>query len=160
MFRTKGFKKLARYLTAQAQVVDDETIIRAGGDVIRDAARENVATQLYRESTGFLASEIVTHVARPREAEIGTRPNRVPYARIHEFGGEITPKRAQALFVPLKRNIKRWSPDLVRGEDYVLVQRVRMPARPYLRPAADATRKEVARTLGDELEIRLKKGVK
>lgn len=59
----------------------------------------------------------------------------VAYALIHELGGTIVPKSAKALAVPL--------PD---GE-LALVQSVTIPARPYLRPAADQRYPELARNI-------------
>ena len=50
----------------------------------------------------------------------------VVYALIHELGGKIVPVRAKALMFR------------VAGK-FVSVQSVTIPARPYLRPAADAT---------------------
>lgn len=50
----------------------------------------------------------------------------VVYARIHELGGVIKPVRKKALFF--------------RAADgsFVVAKQVKIPARPYLRPAADA----------------------
>lgn len=50
----------------------------------------------------------------------------VLYARMMETGGTIVPKVAKALAVPLPEG------------GIALVQSVTIPARPYLRPAADA----------------------
>jgi phage gpG-like protein len=50
----------------------------------------------------------------------------VVYALIHELGGTIVPKTAKALAIPQTDGSVR------------LVQSVTIPARPYLRPAADA----------------------
>lgn len=49
----------------------------------------------------------------------------VVYALIHELGGIIRPKRAKALAIPQE------------GGGVILVKSVTIPARPYLRPAAD-----------------------
>lgn len=87
----------------------------------------------------------------------------VPYARIHELGGTIRPKRSKYLAIPVTRTAARMSsprqdPTLVairtkRGglqlvkrmggsgrhgrieTQFRLVKSVRLPARPYLRPA-------------------------
>lgn len=50
----------------------------------------------------------------------------VRYALIHELGGTIRPTRAKALAIPQPDGSVR------------LVRSVTLPARPYLRPAADA----------------------
>ncbi|MEL7447109.1 MAG: phage morphogenesis protein [Pseudomonadota bacterium] len=51
----------------------------------------------------------------------------VRYALIHELGGVIVPVKAKALAIPQPDGSVRF------------VQKVTIPARPYLRPAADAT---------------------
>jgi phage gpG-like protein len=56
----------------------------------------------------------------------------VVYALIHELGGVIVPVRAQALKFKL--------PD----GSFRIVKSVRIPARPYLRPAADAIYPQLA----------------
>lgn len=56
----------------------------------------------------------------------------VAYARIHELGGVIVPVKAQALKFQL--------PD----GSFRLVKSVTIPARPYLRPAADAIYPQLA----------------
>lgn len=48
--------------------------------------------------------------------EIGSS---LPYARIHQLGGEIRPKKKKALLIP------------VAGR-YLMVKKVKIPARPYL----------------------------
>lgn len=64
-----------------------------------------------------------------RAVRIGTN---LEYAAIHEFGGTIKPKKAKKL---------RFEID---GEVF-FVDKVVMPARPYLRTAADAKRSEAFR---------------
>lgn len=56
----------------------------------------------------------------------------VRYALIHELGGVIVPVRAKALKIP--------QPD----GSFRFVKSVRIPARPYLRPAADAVYPKLA----------------
>jgi phage gpG-like protein len=66
----------------------------------------------------------------------------VAYARIHELGGVIKPVRAKALFF--------------RAADgsFVVTKQVRMPARPYLRPAADKEYPSLARRIAKAYERR------
>jgi phage gpG-like protein len=54
------------------------------------------------------------------------------YALIHELGGVIVPKKAKALAIPQADGSVR------------LVKKVTIPARPYLRPAADAIYPQLA----------------
>ncbi|EHJ46339.1 phage virion morphogenesis protein [Solidesulfovibrio carbinoliphilus subsp. oakridgensis] len=69
--------------------------------------------------TGALMSGIVSEATANR-VEVGPSGPSLKYAAIHQFGGEIRPKSAKALFF--------------RGADgkAVQVKRVRIPARPYL----------------------------
>ena len=56
------------------------------------------------------------------------------YARIHEFGGVITPKTAKALHFQIDGH-------------WVTTRSVTMPARPYVRPALDENKPEVANAI-------------
>ncbi|MEO1490363.1 MAG: phage morphogenesis protein [Pseudomonadota bacterium] len=64
----------------------------------------------------------------------------VAYALIHERGGVITPTQAQALAIPQPDGSVRF------------VKSVTIPARPYLRPAADAHYPELARNIRTAFE--------
>ena len=77
---------------------------------------------------------------RSEQSERGARViAKHPGARIHEFGGVITPKSAR--FLHFK----------VSGEE-VFTKRVNMPARPYMRPAFDQTRDAVAAEFGVKIK--------
>ena len=65
----------------------------------------------------------------------------VRYARIQELGGTIRPVNAKALFIP----------DAAGGIAAV-VQEVTIPARPYLRPAADAVYPTLAKRIRQAFE--------
>src|SRR3546814_11876305 len=58
----------------------------------------------------------------------------VAYAFIHELGGTIKAKGAKALH-------------FVVGGEHVVVKQVTIPARPYLRPAADAEYPKLAQRI-------------
>lgn len=51
--------------------------------------------------SGRLRSSISAFTARTATGVEGTVGTNVPYARIHEYGGEITPKKGQYLTIPL-----------------------------------------------------------
>lgn len=68
--------------------------------------------------------------------------NDVRYALIHEIGGVIKPVRAKALAIPLA------------GGGVAFAQSVTIPARPYLRPAADL----LYPTLADNIRRSYEKG--
>lgn len=92
-----------------------------------------------------------------------------PYAAVHEYGGVITPKKGKYLTIPFQPRFvgtrarefnlffdqdDEWGPvlrlDAYRGDGdddsiaFLLRRRVRIPARPYLRPAIDETTKDPA----------------
>lgn len=81
--------------------------------------------------TGALARSIDYELVGKYAARIGSN---LVYARIHELGGVIRPKKAKALRFRV-------------GKDWVMVKRVDIPKRPYLRPALDkkSNRLEIAR---------------
>jgi len=78
--------------------------------------------------TNRLRSSISAVKIAPLSVKVGTN---VVYAAIHEFGGEILPKRSA--FLRFKTSDGEWH----------AVRRVDMPARPYMRPALDKKRAEV-----------------
>jgi len=109
------------------------------------------------------------------KGEVG--PEGVPYASIHEFGGEITPKNAKYLAIPLDEvkgpdGIARAKPMDFAGRSFFIKSRagnlilamraeggemvplflmkksVKVPARPYIRPALEAKREEIAEKFG------------
>jgi HK97 gp10 family phage protein len=145
---------------------------QAGGQIIRNRAK-----QLVRKKSGTLNRSIHSltveldrnHVV----VEIGTN---LEYAKIHEYGGTIKPKKAKFLAVPLTEEARRYvSPRLfprelhpvihddkgtLRDADgtahYALVKSVTITAQPYMRPAWDEKRDEAVREMGEVLKQLLK----
>ena len=67
------------------------------------------------------------------KAEIGSN---LVYARIHELGGVIRPVHAKALYFQVMGQAGvRKSAARITGGDWVMVQKVNIPARPYLSTA-------------------------
>jgi phage gpG-like protein len=102
-----------------------KTAVEAGAHVIEGNAKLNVRNTFSSKQSGNLMNSIQVRVSKATEtqaeAEIG--PTAI-YARIQELGGIITPVKAKML---------SWIDDGVR----IFVKLVRIPARPYLRPAVD-----------------------
>lgn len=73
--------------------------------------------------TGRLRASINTRVIIAGDRVIGRIGTNVVYARIHELGGVILPKTAQALKFQIP------------GVGWRTVKKVTMPARPFLRPS-------------------------
>ncbi|MFQ5775861.1 MAG: hypothetical protein ACE5GS_15165 [Kiloniellaceae bacterium] len=95
------------------------------------AVNEAKRSHAWQNRTGTLEGSIDIHdFAAPTDRGRGVRglwgSRDVRYALIHELGGVIRPKTARALFIP----------DRAGGVAAVVAQ-VTIPARPYLRPAAD-----------------------
>lgn len=94
-----------------------------------EAVQQAKNNHAWNNQTGVLEGSIkIAEFARVDGAGVvGTWGSTdVRYALIHELGGVIVPVRAQALKFKL--------PD----GSFRIVKSVRIPARPYLRPAADA----------------------
>jgi len=88
----------------------------------------------WQNRTGTLEGSIsIAEFARKVGAGVhgGWGSKDVRYALIHELGGRIVPRNAPALMFE------------VDGQ-FVRTQQVTIPARPYLRPAADATYPQLA----------------
>jgi hypothetical protein len=124
---------------------------------------KTTSTRLARRS-GALIDSMATKTVVTRTQVRGSlyqKPNSLAkkYGRIHEFGGMIYPKRAQFLTIPLTEEARATRPRQVAGVFFIesrkgnrllvrrladggieplwlLVDKVRMPARPYLRPTA------------------------
>jgi phage gpG-like protein len=81
--------------------------------------------------TGALGRSItvdtVRRLGKTFRTFVGTN---LKYARIHEFGGIIRPKKKKALRFKI-------------GDKWVMVKRVVMPKRPYFRPTLAANRKKI-----------------
>lgn len=97
--------------------------------VMGACVKQAKASHPWRNRTGILEGGIgVVQYAEPVEGGVrgswGVQD--VVYARIQELGGTIVPKKARALVIPQPDGTVRF------------VKRVTIPARPFLRPAADA----------------------
>ena len=110
--------------------------VLAGGHVIEAQAKINVEKTFSHKSTGGagLGGSIQTIVSTATEikAEVDVGPT-VIYGRIHELGGIILPVKAKML---------SWMDDDT-GER-IFAKMVQIPARPYLRPAFDEHKDEIA----------------
>ncbi|MBI9113209.1 phage virion morphogenesis protein [Maridesulfovibrio ferrireducens] len=140
-------------------MIQDQQLLKAIGQVItrniKSRIRQNKITpatpnkfknKATLTDSGNLLSSI-TYAIRGSSIVVGTN---VTYARIHQEGGTITPKRAKYLAIPLTpaAKVKRpleWEDTFIRkgiifrnlGNDkiealYKLQKSVKIPARPYL----------------------------
>lgn len=89
--------------------------------VVGHTVTQHLSGQTLKRKTGTLAKSITYKMQGDFSAKVGTN---VTYAAIHEFGGTIVPKQAKALVFKIK-------------DQWVMTQKVVMPARPYLAPSID-----------------------
>lgn len=82
------------------------------------------------QDTGRL-SQSITVVADKNTILLRTN---VIYAKTHQFGAVITPKRAKFLIIPINPAGRYWGK--VKGAKFVFVKRVVIPPRPFF-PAPD-----------------------
>ena len=106
----------------------------------------------------------------------------IPYSGVHETGKEMTPKKSQFLKIPFNpewqmlKNRKMYpkkedtyiqrssAGNLIvfsratREPLFVLVKSVKIPARPFIRPAREATRTKVIDILGQVVPITVRAG--
>jgi phage virion morphogenesis protein len=117
--------------------------------------------------TGRLRASIRSELVSPTAVMIGTN---LIYGRIHQEGGTILPRRAKLLAIPLRREFKakparkqrglfvirsrRGNLLLVKRDGagikpcYLLLERVKIPARPYL-GVSDADKATIQRILAE-----------
>ena len=120
-----------------------KTAAMAGIMPIQNAAKQNAL-----KKSGTLArsihSEVVSEKSKSIEVATGTD---VVYAAIHEFGGPIVPKSANALYFEIEGHM-------------VVTQRVEIPARPYMRPAFDENTGRAEVEVRDSLQILVKQATR
>lgn len=97
--------------------------------------------QVLKRRTGHLARSIKGEARLESDRVIGIIGSTgVPYARIHEYGGVITPKKAKILRFQVQPGVWRSA------------YKVTIPPRPYLMPALVANLEKVGRLIGKEIE--------
>lgn len=144
--------EIAQLIQRQAQQNIKDTFGRGSGATASGAGR-----------SGALQASVGIERLSNGDVVVKAGGGGVPYAAIHEFGGDITPQNAQWLTIPamaeyvghrarefgnlmfrsLAKPDKYGNPMAMlinRTTDeaaYLLLKRVTIPARPYLQPAVD-----------------------
>ena len=118
-------------LTAKMRQAQKDGVDKTMSDCVIQAKNNHT----WKNQSSTLEGDIqVAEFAREDSAGVvgtwGVRKN--DYALIHELGGVIVPVRAKALAIPQADGSVRF------------VKSVTIPARPYLRPAADALYPQLA----------------
>lgn len=144
MSKDDGFEELERKFKALAKKADGaqvEAALMAAGEVIAEEMRQRVAV----DDGGLKKSIIVARQERRTEKRvfIGPRWPEGAHAHLVEFGTVARTTR------PARKKALAWA----GGEHPVgMVRNGAMPARPFIRPAADAAKGRAYRVLADELE--------
>jgi len=128
----EGFKRLKN--VSRKEVM--EKAVMAGGQVIESQAKINANDVFSAKATNTLANSIRTEMEESGDhyAVAAVGPT-VIYGRIQELGGWVKTVHAKALrFV-------------IDGVEY-FKKAVYIPARPYLRPAADENQEQIAAAVG------------
>lgn len=121
--------RFVRNLSAAAEEFPEETetAVRETAREARRLARENTSGKVLQVRTGELRDSIKAEVQAHSGGvtfRLRAGNERVPYARIHEYGGVIHATNAEYLTFRI-------------ADQWISVPSVTIPARPYLRPAVE-----------------------
>lgn len=126
--RIMGAPALRRRLAANAVTISGPismAALLAAGKVTEEAAKANVKAQMRTNTGGFLAA-ITTRPSGPSVIVGSAHPG----AAVQEFGATIVPRTARMLRFEVDGQV-------------VFTKRSVVPARPWLRPAADQNRERM-----------------
>ncbi|MBA5778075.1 phage morphogenesis protein [Stappia sp. F7233] len=170
--KTKSLKWFGKAVTAKMRAAQQTGV----NQTMAAAAAEAKRNHDWQNRTGVLEGAIdIVRVAEPvTDGVRGTWGARdVAYARIHELGGTIRPVQAKFLAIPVSAEAERAGSPRRMGElayaqslkgqpllvdrnsgdvHWVLKTEVKIPARPYLRPAADKEYPKLARRIKKAFE--------
>ena len=134
-----GDKELSQKLNAINQDITNEglrTGLKAGGLLMTGYVKRNIVEQKLVDTGNLLNSIGLKDVALYDGGGYVNVGTNVVYARIHEFGGVIKPVRAKMLSWIDKETGKR-----------IFAHKAVIPARPYMRPAIESHKDDVAKTV-------------
>ena len=112
--------------------------VKKGMKLFRTEARKFSGSNQLKIKSGALRDSIDYTVKESGGQIIGTLGSDKIYASIHEYGGTITARRAKFLIFKTKDGWRR-------------VESVNIPPRPFLRPAIENNRDEVAKIINREV---------
>ena len=171
-----GEPELQAWFNDLDAALSEEALVSAaqsGGLPIQNLAKEK-APKRTRTLSRSIHMEVAKRSSSYVEIAIGTDLESAP---IHEFGGTITPKNAKFLAIPVTEEARQYvSPrnfprelHFVLGKTggvllddndtahYLLKKSVTIPARPYMRPAADEGEAEAVETIRGVLLAKLER---
>lgn len=159
-------------LVARLKQLSDEvagqnlvTAVQAGADIVQNAAKQK-SPKKTRTLSRSIHQEVLESSRERAVVGVGTD---LPYAKIHEYGGVISPKKGRFLAIPVSdeaktcvspRNFQRKLHARVKGGSgvlldadnvvhFALVTSATIPAKPYLRPALDENKDKALSVIGD-----------
>jgi phage gpG-like protein len=146
----EGMADLNKKLISMMRDMETDTAIdaiKAGGHTLEMFIKLNIRKQGLWD-TGNLFNSVQVYDAKRsgKGAECSVGSLGVIYARIHEFGGTIKPKRAKMLSWIDKRTGERR-----------FANSVTIPARPYVRPAVDENKQAIIDVMKDTIVASLGK---
>lgn len=175
--KVEGGEIVARWLGRMPERITPALIKALNAYVIdlRDhVVTQKLSGQVLKVRTGALRSSFMPVFARRKGgmiwAGVGTN---VKYARIHELGGTITPKRAKALTVPMpgvRGRAKDYEDTFIakgmifqrqeKGIEalFALKKSVTMPSRPYIVPSIEETAPLLEAALDKAINETISKG--
>lgn len=116
--------------------------VTAGGDQVMNNIRLNIRQKLNKHPAGHLAGSVDVRAKQDGSGAVAVvGPHRV-YARIHEVGGTIVPKRAKCLTFKVDGHVIR-------------AKKVTIPARPYVRPAVDEHKEQIVKAMQEVIDKEL-----
>lgn len=119
------------------------------GFLLETQIKENIRRKKIIDQGGLLNSIRFEIFQEGTRAGVRVGSFGVPYAAIHEFGGQWTPQMRRAMFAKLRKSGR-----LKESRNKNVVQNSRIIARPYLRPAVEKHRTRVIQMLRDLLQGR------
>ncbi|RPI63877.1 MAG: hypothetical protein EHM48_01745 [Planctomycetaceae bacterium] len=170
---TKQFDSRLREMLRMVDPHERQKMVLAGGHAVERFAKQNIKAH-HLIDTRNLTNSVTTEPEADGSVTIG--PRNVIYAAIHEFGGTITPSRARFLAIPLTEQAKKaGSPTRFSGNlhpqgmsaaggvlidesgtaQYALKLSVRIPARPYMRPALDEHGPEIVEQIANAIRRKI-----
>lgn len=142
--KISGIKELQNKFKDMSETIPKEIATNAAkesGELFNSYAKANVISNFTMRSWALYNSfkVVVTKAGNVRAGTYG-----IKYARIHEYGGVIKPKRSKVLF---------WVDN--RGTSH-FIKSATIPARPYIRPAYDEHKDDIIKTMNDVIYDYLK----
>jgi len=144
-FRLKNIENLTKKFNSKTVTKAVKEGITKGMLRIEAHAKDPILSgEILKVRTGTLKARTHSEVQTRGSRIVGILKNNTKYARIHEFGGTIKPKRGEFLvFQP------------AGAGHLVMVREVKIPARKPFRTAILAKRKEVIGDIETALKRRL-----